>query len=413
MRLFSHGLRLLGATIAASASLLIGNVGDARAAVPGPPTYVTSPFWVATSKGAVWALNNAPNFGGVPPADLPAPVVAMVPTADGHGYWLATSRGNVYGFGDAHWYGSTAARALTSPITGMAADPATGGYWLYSAQGNVYNFNAPWRGSAVAAHASSPVVGMTLDPSSGGYWLATAGGNVFPFGGAHWHGSPAGARLSSPIVGLAAQPTGQGYWLYTASGRILNYGAAPWYGSVAGASAAGVVAAGTAAAPVEKVVPTWDGQGYWEITANGDSYAFGNASKGGTPGTALVLNPLTHGQQALAFAMSQLGKPYQWGGTGPNSYDCSGLTEVAWSNAGVWIPRVADSQYINEAKVPLADLAPGDLVFWASNVSSPTTIYHVALYLGGGHMVHSPTTGQTVSTNWIGGPGFVNAAVHP
>ncbi|MBV9659966.1 MAG: C40 family peptidase, partial [Acidimicrobiales bacterium] len=105
--------------------------------------------------------------------------------------------------------------------------------------------------------------------------------------------------------------------------------------------------------------------------------------------------------------------PYQWGGTGPASFDCSGLVMRAWQAAGVNIPRVAADQYNFGTHVPISGLHIGDLVYWASDPSSPSTIEHVAMYIGGEHMVNAPYTGQVVRTDWIGGPGFVNLGSRP
>ncbi len=97
-------------------------------------------------------------------------------------------------------------------------------------------------------------------------------------------------------------------------------------------------------------------------------------------------------QVAMAFAESQIGKPYRWGGAGPATYDCSGLTMVAWAKAGVSMPHSAQDQYNMTARVPLSELQPGDLVFFGT----PTDVYHVGMYVGGGSMVDAPETGQNV-----------------
>lgn len=108
---------------------------------------------------------------------------------------------------------------------------------------------------------------------------------------------------------------------------------------------------------------------------------------------------------AIGFADSQLGKPYQWGGSGPASYDCSGLTMVAWSKAGVALPHSAQDQYNLTTRVPVKELQMGDLVFFGT----PNDVYHVGIYIGGGNMIDAPETGQTVSiqpiyqTNLLGG----------
>jgi peptidoglycan DL-endopeptidase CwlO len=109
-------------------------------------------------------------------------------------------------------------------------------------------------------------------------------------------------------------------------------------------------------------------------------------------GTSSIDLPPVGWQVALAFAESQMGKPYQWGGAGPGSYDCSGLTMVAWSKAGVEMPHSAQDQYDMTARVPISDLQPGDLVFFGT----PTDVYHVGMYVGDGNMVDAPETGQDV-----------------
>ena len=93
---------------------------------------------------------------------------------------------------------------------------------------------------------------------------------------------------------------------------------------------------------------------------------------------------------AIQFALSQRGKPYVSGGTGPNSYDCSGLTQAAYRAAGITIGRTTWDQVKDGTAVSESDLRPGDLVFFYSGIS------HVGIYLGNGNVVHAPHTGATV-----------------
>ncbi len=93
---------------------------------------------------------------------------------------------------------------------------------------------------------------------------------------------------------------------------------------------------------------------------------------------------------AVAFARSQLGKPYLFGGAGPASYDCSGLTMMAWRSAGVSMDHYAADQYAFTARVAIANLQPGDLVFYGSD------LHHVGIYVGGGTMIDAPHTGTFV-----------------
>jgi peptidoglycan DL-endopeptidase CwlO len=99
---------------------------------------------------------------------------------------------------------------------------------------------------------------------------------------------------------------------------------------------------------------------------------------------------------ALTWAFAELGKPYQWGATGPNSFDCSGLTQFVWRAAGVSIPRVAADQDAWTIPVPLSQLLPGDLVFFGK-----TDIHHVGIYIGDGLMINAPHTGTVVQVSSI------------
>lgn len=107
---------------------------------------------------------------------------------------------------------------------------------------------------------------------------------------------------------------------------------------------------------------------------------------------------------AIAFARAQLGEPYRWGAAGPSSWDCSGLTMGAWSAGGKALPHYSVAQYQQSTPITAGELQPGDLVFWGSSGSS-SSIYHVAMYLGGGRIIHAPRTGRPVTEDsmyyWI------------
>ncbi len=99
---------------------------------------------------------------------------------------------------------------------------------------------------------------------------------------------------------------------------------------------------------------------------------------------------------AIAFARAQLGEPYQWGAAGPSAWDCSGLTMGAWNAGGKYLPHYSVAQYEQATPISSSSLQPGDLVFWGSS-SSPSSIYHVALYAGNGQIIHAPRTGRPVT----------------
>ncbi|MER6089181.1 C40 family peptidase [Streptomyces bluensis] len=99
---------------------------------------------------------------------------------------------------------------------------------------------------------------------------------------------------------------------------------------------------------------------------------------------------------AVEFAYAQLGKPYEWGSTGPNSFDCSGLTGAAWRAAGVSLPRTVQEQYSAGRKVAKSDLQPGDIIYWYDSSQ------HNGLYIGNGKAIHAPRTGKNVEFTPLG-----------
>ena len=111
----------------------------------------------------------------------------------------------------------------------------------------------------------------------------------------------------------------------------------------------------------------------------------------------------------LAAAQAELGDPYKWGATGPDSYDCSGLVQHAFRKAGVNLPRTSRQQWYAGSHPAAADIAPGDLLFWASDVTDPSSIHHVAIYLGGGYMIAAPHTGTVVQVKPVYSTGFFGA----
>ena len=121
----------------------------------------------------------------------------------------------------------------------------------------------------------------------------------------------------------------------------------------------------------------------------------------------------SQGDIAANWALTQIGKPYQWGGAGPDSYDCSGLTMVAWEHAGVQLAHYTGYQWEAGPQVPLDQLQRGDLVFYATDNSDPATIHHVGIYIGNGEMVDAPYTGAFVRIDSIYAPGVPIGAVRP
>jgi cell wall-associated NlpC family hydrolase len=288
--------------------------------------------------------------------------------------------------------GSGVASGANAPDTGPGGSPTPTSYWLATANGGVYPMGgAPNYGSPLGAALDKPIVGITATRSGHGYWLVASDGGIFNYGDAAFYGSTGGTPLNQPIVGMAPTPDGGGYWLVAADGGIFNYGDAAFYGSMGGAPSP---------EPTERVVSSSTGHGYWILDQNGTANGFGDAT-GAPPTAALMFRPVTQGDAAVIFAFAQLGKPYIWGGNGPVGYDCSGLALASWQHAdNVSFARVSDDQYDTAGvPVPMSALVAGDLVFWGTSATDWTSVYHTAIYVGGGQIVEA--TGNVVQLNTL------------
>jgi cell wall-associated NlpC family hydrolase len=138
-----------------------------------------------------------------------------------------------------------------------------------------------------------------------------------------------------------------------------------------------------------------------EAAKNGAGQGSGGEASGGPgPGTTAPPKPTGSAAVAIAFAKQQLGEPYRWGAAGPDRWDCSGLTMMAWRAGGISLPHFSGAQYDAGTPIPVSEAEPGDLLFWTSN-GRPSGIHHVALYLGGGSFIEAPHTGADVRYNSI------------
>src|SRR4051812_41648799 len=134
-----------------------------------------------------------------------------------------------------------------------------------------------------------------------------------------------------------------------------------------------------------------------------------SASSGSSSSTDLGSDPnlpapSDQAQVAVDTAKAQLGKPYVYAGSGPDSFDCSGLTQYAWAAAGVSMSHNAEAQYNELPHVAQSELQPGDLVFFGA------PIHHVGLYVGGGTMIEAPYTGVDIRYHTIYRPDYAGAA---
>jgi peptidoglycan DL-endopeptidase CwlO len=108
-------------------------------------------------------------------------------------------------------------------------------------------------------------------------------------------------------------------------------------------------------------------------------------------------------QAAIDYAMAQVGDAYVYGASGPSAYDCSGLTMMAWAQAGVSLPHSSSAQYSSGPHIPASQLQPGDLVFYYSPIS------HVAMYIGNGMIVEAANPGAGVRVSALYSMPYVGA----
>ncbi|MGW6919100.1 C40 family peptidase [Kitasatospora sp. NPDC054939] len=189
--------------------------------------------------------------------------------------------------------------------------------------------------------------------------------------------------------------------------------------STATATSAPAPAAGSSGASSGGMKQGWDGSRYWfrnakgewRYTAHRDVYLARTGQSGGGATKPAVHSPSFSSEKAAApsagrtetavqFALAQLGKPYVWGGDGPDGYDCSGLVQQAFRRSGIELPRVADDQYAATTPITKGQLRRGDLVFW-SDSGRASGIHHVAVYLGGNRFVEAPRPGRPVRISTI------------
>ena len=139
------------------------------------------------------------------------------------------------------------------------------------------------------------------------------------------------------------------------------------------------------------------GGGSSDGSGGGSSDGSGGGSSAGAVATPYP-QPSSLAQVAVNAAMAQQGVPYRYASSAPGeAFDCSGLTHYAWAQAGVYLPRNSRAQFASTPRVPISEARPGDLVYFYNPIS------HVALYIGGGMMVHAPRRGDVVSVkpvNW-------------
>jgi peptidoglycan DL-endopeptidase CwlO len=147
---------------------------------------------------------------------------------------------------------------------------------------------------------------------------------------------------------------------------------------------------------------------YWAGVYASGGYSVSQVSAASTPQclvTASETGQTSNAEvvAAIDYAEQQLGKPYQWGATGPDAFDCSGLVMMAYRAAGVDIPRTSQQQWVWGPQVSPSQVQPGDLVFFAGADGTPTSPGHVGLVIGKGLMIEAYAVGFPVRIAPYGG----------
>jgi hypothetical protein len=256
-----------------------------------PPMPVTSStstshgYWLVGSDGGIFSFGSAQFYGSTGSLRLQRPVVGIVPTAEKGGYWLDASDGGVFAFGDSGFYGSVPGlglhparsgqpNSLDAPIVGMVPSADGGGYFMVASDGGVFAFgDARFAGSCPSiGGCSGAAVAVMPDAGGNGYWLVTQTGHIYTFGDAPFYGAPAAQGV--PVTSAVRTPDGKGYWILYANGAVANYGDAGAFGSPTGQFGG--------LNPASAIFTTSDGGGYWVASANGSVDNYGDAPNDGS-----------------------------------------------------------------------------------------------------------------------------------
>ena len=261
--------------------------GDQFTYVAPPPTSppVQHGYWLVGSDGGIFTFGSAQFYGSTGSLHLQRPVVGIVPTVDRAGYWLDASDGGIFNYGDAGFYGSIPGlglhpagsgqpNSLNAPIVGMVPSADGGGYFMVASDGGVFAFgDARFVGSCPGiGGCSGAAIAVMPDASGDGYWLVTQTGHVYTFGDAPYYGAP--GPQSVAVTSAVRTPNGGGYWILFANGAIANFGDAGVFGSPAGEMGG--------LDPATAIFTTSDGAGYWVAAANGAVANYGDAPNDGS-----------------------------------------------------------------------------------------------------------------------------------
>jgi cell wall-associated NlpC family hydrolase len=312
--------------------------------------------------------------------------------------------------------GSTAANVVQPGVSTEAANSVPSNYLKWFQRVGL-QYNVPWTILAGIGKVESNDGRTTLPGvNSGSNSFGAAGPMQIGIQGASGNswGGTARHAASVAVAGVATDEDGDGvdsvydpadaiagaakYLVahgvqQNAASAIFAYNHADWYVQEVLSWASTYAAGGFTVADVNQTgnstaVTSAAGAGGQSCTQNGQLASF-------VAPNAIV-------SQAVNYAQAQLGKPYLWGGTGPDAFDCSGLMLMAYRSAGVNIPRTSQQQYAGLLKVPADKVVPGDLVFFAGSDGTPTAPGHVGLVIGKNTMIEAYATGTPIRVSTFG-----------
>ena len=312
---------------------------------------------------------------------------------------------------------STSANAVQPGVSTEAANsiPATYLKWF---QRVGLQYNVPWTILAGIGKVESDD-GRTTLPGVTQATVANSFGAAGPMqigisgaSGNSWGGAPV-HPASEVVNGVATDEDGDGIAsVYDPADAIA--GAAKYLiaHGVQQNAAAGIFAYNHADWYVQEVLSwasTYAQGGFTtaDVNQNGNGTGVAAAGTGGQSCTdnsqlASFVAPNAIVGNAVNYAEQQLGKPYLFGGTGPDAFDCSGLVMMAYRAAGVDIPRTSEAQWAGLPHVPASQVVPGDLVFFAGSDGTPTSPGHVGLVIGKNTMLEAYATGFPIRVSTFG-----------
>jgi peptidoglycan DL-endopeptidase CwlO len=312
---------------------------------------------------------------------------ALIPMAAMSGGSMFFAAGN-----DCPGGGSTGSGAQT-PVSTTASNSIPANYLAdYKQSGSQYG--VPWAvlagiGEVESNHGRSNLPGV----HSGANAFGAAGPMQIGIGGAAgntWGGTPI-HPASEVVAGVATDADGGGVAnVYDPADAIA--GAAKYLveHSVQGNVSAAVFAYNHLESYVQAVL-------YWAGVYSNGGFLVSQVNSQSAPDCLTSAEQVAPPNQAIAsiiaYAQAQLGKPYLWGGTGPDAFDCSGLVMMAYRAGGINIPRTSQEQYAWGPQIPASQAEPGDLVFFAGSDGTVAAPGHVGLVIGKGMMIEAYATG--------------------